>query len=84
MNTNPIPRLGLILILALAAGLYPTPFQTMGAVALANAPTKNQPAQMELLTGADLAGQDAGWWVAVQEDIRLSEYHVTWELSPTT
>jgi hypothetical protein len=65
--------------LPLVGGFYRAPSQTTGAVALADAPLENHPAQTGLSTGSNVPAEGADWWATVQEDIRQSEYHVTWQ-----
>jgi len=79
MKTKQRMLIALSLLLTLAGGAYPARTQTVEAAAPADMPLGEQSAQMAPSTVDTAGGENADWWAAVQEDIRRSEYHVTWQ-----
>jgi hypothetical protein len=72
VGLNPVPGL------ASSAGAEASPAgvpPSSQTVALEPAPRTEGPAPAE----AAIAGGDAGWWSTVQENIRTSEYNITWQ-----
>jgi hypothetical protein len=69
------------LLLALLVGLSPISSLATDPGAGADSAMAGQAVTVETPTKAEAAhaGGDADWWSAVQENIRRSEYHVTWQ-----
>jgi hypothetical protein len=81
----------LVLALVVGPGLVPAGAEglvqdghaslAMGTIADGGAADSlHGPSSGSVVPSADVPpGTDAGWWATVQEDIRQSEYHVTWQ-----
>lgn len=69
------------LLLALLVGLSPISSQAADPGVIADSAMTEQAVTVETPTNAEAAhaGDDADWWSTVQENIRRSEYHVTWQ-----
>jgi hypothetical protein len=76
MKTKQRMLIALSLLLTLAGGAYPARTQTVEAAAAA---LGEPSAQMAPSTVDTAGGENADWWAAVQEDVRRSEYHITWQ-----
>ena len=69
------------LLLVLLVGLNPISSLAADPGAGVNSAMDEQAVTVETPIKADAAhsGGDADWWSTVQENIRRSEYHVTWQ-----